>query len=138
MIPRIRWVSFAVLVLLTVASACLAAEGESAYKPGKGGAVMRTKLRHLTKGSIVDKTFKSGERFENVDVERRKKQYLYKEGEEFVFMDNETYDQIQVTKELLGDGNFGGSYMKPDADMARIWQVAVEETREVIGGNWEK
>jgi creatinine amidohydrolase len=41
-------------------------------------------------------------------------------------------------KELLADGNFGGSYMKPDADMARIWQVAIEETREVIGGNWKK
>jgi creatinine amidohydrolase len=41
-------------------------------------------------------------------------------------------------KALLGDGNFGGSYLKPDADMARIWQVAVEETREVIAGNWEK
>jgi len=74
------------------------------HKPGKGGAVMRTKLRHLTKGSIVDKTFKSGEKFENVDVERRKKQYLYPEGDTYVFMDLETYDQIHVTKELLGDG----------------------------------
>jgi elongation factor P len=74
------------------------------HKPGKGGAVMRTKLRHLEKGTLVERTFKSGEKFENVDVERRKKQYLYKEGEEFVFMDNETYDQVHVSKELLGEG----------------------------------
>ncbi|MFH1367905.1 MAG: elongation factor P [Elusimicrobiota bacterium] len=74
------------------------------HKPGKGGAVMRTKLRHLKKGSIVDKTFKSGEKFDTVDTERRKKQYLYKEGEEYVFMDMETYDQVHVSKELLGEG----------------------------------
>lgn len=73
------------------------------HKPGKGGAVMRTKMRHLKKGGIIDRTFKSGEKFDTVDVERRKKQYLYKDGEAFVFMDMETYDQIHVQKETLGD-----------------------------------
>lgn len=95
------------------------------HKPGKGGAVMRTKLRHLKKGSIIDRTFKSGEKFENVDVERRKKQYLYKEGEEFVFMDNETYDQVHVSKELLGEG------YKFLTENLEVWAVFMEG--ELVG-----
>jgi elongation factor P len=73
------------------------------HKPGKGGAVMRTKLKHLRKGSIVDRTFKSGEKFANVDVERRKKQYLYADTENFHFMDLETFDQITFPKEKLAE-----------------------------------
>jgi elongation factor P len=73
------------------------------HKPGKGGAVMRTKLKHLRKGSIVERTFKSGERFEAVDIIRRKKQFMYSAGDEFHFMDVETFDQITMTREKLGD-----------------------------------
>ena len=74
------------------------------HKPGKGGAVMRTKMKHLRKGSIVERSFKSGERFPDVSLERHKKQFLYSAGAEYHFMDMATYDQASFTKEKLGDG----------------------------------
>ncbi|MDR0820773.1 MAG: elongation factor P [Endomicrobium sp.] len=72
------------------------------HKPGKGGAVMRVKLKHLKKGSIIERTFKSGEKFEALTITRQKKQFLYKEGNNFNFMDMNTYEQITVQPELLG------------------------------------
>ncbi|MDR1400822.1 MAG: elongation factor P [Endomicrobium sp.] len=72
------------------------------HKPGKGGAIMRVKLKHLKKGSIIERTFKSGERFETLNVTRQKKQFLYKEGKNYSFMDINTYDQITVPQEILG------------------------------------
>ncbi len=72
------------------------------HKPGKGGAVMRTKMRHLRKGSIIERTFKSGERFEGVSLEKHKKQYLYKAGDQYHFMDMETYEQMDYSAEVLG------------------------------------
>lgn len=73
------------------------------HKPGKGGAVMRVKLRHLKKGGTIERTFKSGEKFEALSVTRQKKQFLYKEGEKYNFMDMNTYEQISVEPEFLGD-----------------------------------
>jgi elongation factor P len=73
------------------------------HKPGKGGAVMRVKLRHLKKGGTIERTFKSGEKFEALSVTRQKKQFLYKEGVNFNFMDMNTYEQITVKPELLGE-----------------------------------
>jgi len=73
------------------------------HKPGKGGAVMRVKLRHLKKGGTIERTFKSGEKFEALSVSRQKKQFLYKEGENFNFMDMNTYEQISVEPELIGE-----------------------------------
>ncbi|MDR0617399.1 MAG: elongation factor P [Endomicrobium sp.] len=73
------------------------------HKPGKGGAVMRVKLRHLKKGGTIERTFKSGEKFDTLSVTRQKKQFLYKEGENFNFMDMNTYEQITVSPELLGN-----------------------------------
>lgn len=72
------------------------------HKPGKGGAVMRTKLRNIRSGAIIERTFKAGEKFESVDLERKKKQYLYSAGENLVFMDMETFEEIQVPKSKLG------------------------------------
>ncbi|GHT66058.1 elongation factor P [Endomicrobiia bacterium] len=72
------------------------------HKPGKGGAVMRVRLRHLKKGGTIERTFKSGEKFESLSVTRQKKRFLYKEGMNFNFMDMNTYEQISVTTELLG------------------------------------
>lgn len=74
------------------------------HKPGKGGAVMRTKMRHLRRGGIIERTFKSGERFESVSLERHKKQFLYVAGQEYHFMDMETYEQINFPKDKLGSG----------------------------------
>lgn len=72
-------------------------------KPGKGGAFVRTTLKNLRTGRVLDNTFRSGEGVEVVRVERRKYQYLYKESGGFVVMDNETYEQLTISEELLGD-----------------------------------
>lgn len=72
------------------------------HKPGKGGAVMRTKMKHLRKGSIIERTFKSGERFEEVSLEKHKKQFLYAAGQEYAFMDMESFEQISFPKDKLG------------------------------------
>ena len=87
------------------------------HKPGKGGAVMRTKMRHLRKGSIVERTFKSGEKFDKVDVERRKKQFLYADTE-FHFMDLETYDQVSLAKDQIGDL---AGYLKENLEVTAIY-----------------
>jgi elongation factor P len=72
-------------------------------KPGKGGAFVRTTLKNVRTGSTVDKTFRAGEKVMRAMVDKRDMQYLYKDGTDFVFMDNETYDQRNVTPETLGD-----------------------------------
>lgn len=72
-------------------------------KPGKGGAFVRTKLKNLVKGTVVEKTFRAGEKVEDVRVERRPMQYLYDEGDSVVFMDQETYDQEHISKDVIGD-----------------------------------
>lgn len=73
------------------------------HKPGKGGAVMRTKLKNVRSGSIIERTFKAGEKFESVDLERKKKQYIYSAGDDLVFMDLETYEEIRIPKSKLGE-----------------------------------
>ncbi len=70
-------------------------------KPGKGNAFVRTKLKNLTNGRVVDNTFPAGQKIQDVRVERRKYQYLYDDAERFYFMNNETYEQIDILKEML-------------------------------------
>ncbi len=72
-------------------------------KPGKGPAFVRTTLKQIPSGKIVDKTFNAGTKVETANVDRRTMQYLYKEGEDFVFMDMETYDQFPLGPGLVGD-----------------------------------
>ncbi|OGS25148.1 MAG: elongation factor P [Elusimicrobia bacterium RIFOXYB2_FULL_50_12] len=72
------------------------------HKPGKGGAVMRTKMKHLRTGSIIERSFKSGERFGDVSLEKHKKQFLYHDGDNYHFMDTENFEQIHFPKEKLG------------------------------------
>jgi elongation factor P len=72
-------------------------------KPGKGGAFVRTKLRRIEDGSVLDKTFRAGEKFRPVRTESRKMQYLYDSGDAAVFMDSRDYEQIEVPSEALGD-----------------------------------
>ena len=71
-------------------------------KPGKGGAFIRTKLKNLSSGSVIDKTFRSGEKLGKPDLEEKKMQFLYSSGEEHYFMDSETYEQTFLTDEQLG------------------------------------
>ncbi|MBN1638269.1 MAG: elongation factor P [Ignavibacteriales bacterium] len=73
-------------------------------KPGKGGAFVRTTLKNLRTGRVLENTFRSGESVEIVRVERRKYQYLYKEAGGLVLMDNETYEQVTVPEDFFGEG----------------------------------
>jgi elongation factor P len=72
-------------------------------KPGKGGAFVRTKLKSLLTGKVLDQTFRSGEKVKKPDLMERPMQYLYREGNSFCMMDNETYEQIMLTEEQMGE-----------------------------------
>ncbi len=72
-------------------------------KPGKGGAFVRTKLKNLDTGSVVDKTFRAGEKMQRVHTETKSVQYLYDAGEEVVFMDEATYEQLSLPRETVED-----------------------------------
>jgi len=72
-------------------------------KPGKGPAFVRTKLKGVTSGKVVEITFRSGEKMEEVRLERRDYQYLYSNGEMFTFMNTETYEQVELPQDTLGD-----------------------------------
>ncbi len=72
-------------------------------KPGKGGAFVRTKLKNVLSGKVVDRTFNAGTKVETATVDKRDMQYLYKDGEDFVFMDSSTYDQMHIGAATVGD-----------------------------------
>lgn len=72
-------------------------------KPGKGGAFVRTKIKNLVTGRVLDQTFRSGERVKRPDLVEREMQYLYREGNDFYLMDNETFEQVTLTAEQMGD-----------------------------------
>ncbi len=76
------------------------------FKPGKGGAMVRTKLRNILNGRIVDNTFRSGEKVERPDLETRDMQFLYRDGEDLLFMDMTTYEQLTMKAEAT-DGKAG-------------------------------
>ncbi len=72
-------------------------------KPGKGPAFVRTKLKHVLSGKVVDKTFNAGVKVETANVDKREMQFLYRDGDDFVFMDTVSYDQINVSSTTVGD-----------------------------------
>ena len=72
-------------------------------KPGKGSAFVRTKIRNVMTGATIEKTFTPSEKFEEASIDRKEMQYLYNDGELFHFMDVETYDQIAINKDQIGD-----------------------------------
>ena len=94
-------------------------------KPGKGAAFVRSKLKNVVTGQVVEKTFRAGEKVAKAMLDRREMQYLYQEGNEYVLMDNENYEQIQVSKEAIGDGV---KYLKENM----VVQVMMHEGR-IIG-----
>ncbi|NLX84756.1 MAG: elongation factor P [Synergistaceae bacterium] len=75
----------------------------SHHKMGRGGAIVRTKLRNLETGSSVEQSFKSGERFERIVFDERPAHYQYKDGDDYVFMDMESFDQVYLSEDILGD-----------------------------------
>ena len=73
------------------------------HKPGKGGAVVRTKLRNVASGAVVERTFRADEKVDQAVVDKREMSYLYHDGTHFVFMDSQTYDQLSVEEDEIGD-----------------------------------
>ena len=92
-------------------------------KPGKGGAFVRTKLKNVRTGAVIERTFRADERVEQAIVEKREMQYLYRDGTDYVFMDTVSYDQVQVGPSSLGDA---ANYLK-EGDTA-VLQRYGEET----------
>ena len=74
-------------------------------KPGKGAAFTRTKVKNLLTGAVLERNFRSGEKFEPANVETKTMQYLYKDADSFVFMDTSTYDQVQIPDSTIGDAS---------------------------------
>jgi elongation factor P len=72
-------------------------------KPGKGQALYKCKLRHLIRTTVIDRTYRSGDSLEAADIEEIQAQYLYRQGDQFVFMENETYEQYELSAETVGD-----------------------------------
>jgi elongation factor P len=78
-------------------------------KPGKGGSFVRTKLKNARTGAVIDRTYRGDEKLEQAVIDKREMQYLYTDGDQYVFMDNETYDQMSTPRVALGEA---ASYVK--------------------------
>jgi elongation factor P len=83
-------------------------------KPGKGGAFVRTRLKNVRSGAVLEKTFRAGEKMEQAILDRRPMNYLYNQDDEYFFMDMETFDQISVPRALLGDSV---KYLKEETEV---------------------
>jgi elongation factor P len=103
-------------------------------KPGKGGAFVRTKLRNMKTKAVVEKTFRADEKVEQAVIDKREMQYLYRDGEQYVFMDNSTYDQRHVDTSSLGDA---ATYLKEgdSAVLPAAVELTVTETEPGIQGD---
>lgn len=87
-------------------------------KPGKGGAFVRTKFRNVLSGRVIEKTFRSGEKFEEARVEEQPWQYLYHDGDFYHFMNNQNYEQLEVGEDIIGDG---AKWMKENVDVGLLF-----------------
>lgn len=94
-------------------------------KPGKGAAFVRAKMRNLCTGAVVERTFNAGERLPKARIDRREMQYLYESDGMYVFMDNESFEQLELTKETLGNAL---NFLKENMDV----KIMIYETR-VLG-----
>ena len=88
-------------------------------KPGKGGAFVRTKLKKVLTGAVLDKTFRAGEKVNDVRLETRVMQYLYADGELYYFMDTKSYEQFPVSKTVLGDQVL---YLKENIEVSGLFR----------------
>ena len=115
-------------------------------KPGKGGAFVRTTLKNVRTGASLDKTFRAGEKVEQAVVDKREMQYLYRDGNDFVFMDNQSYDQLHVPPAAIGsaanyivDGSTVVMQMYRDeiigTDMAASVELTIADTEPGIQGD---
>lgn len=96
-------------------------------KPGKGGAFVRTKLKSLKTKSVLEKTFRSGEKIEVPNIEEKEMQYLYKDKDRYIFMDNQTYEQISVAEDQLGGSQ---NYLRENINVTLLFhnKVPIEAT----------
>jgi elongation factor P len=115
-------------------------------KPGKGGAFVRSRLRNLDSGAVVDKTFRAGEKFPRVHTEVKEVQYLYDAGDEVVFMDTDTYEQFSLSNSSVADAL---PYLEPSSSVQMLWvdgrpagiqlpsavELAVAETEPGVRGD---
>jgi elongation factor P len=115
-------------------------------KPGKGGAFVRTKLRNLKTKAVIERTFRADERVEQAVIEKKEMQYLYQDGEHYVFMDNTTYDQLSLSNDeiseasdYLREGNSAIVQMYGDTvvglDLPAAVELDVSETEPGIQGD---
>jgi elongation factor P len=115
-------------------------------KPGKGGAFVRTKLKNLRTGAVVERTYRADEKLEQAIIDKREMQFLYRDGAEYVFMDTGTYEQIQVPRDVLGDAaNFltegKGVYLQMHGtdivgvDLPAAVELSVSETEPGLQGD---
>ena len=115
-------------------------------KPGKGAAFVRAKIRNLCNGSISERTFNPGEKFPKAHIDRRNMEYLYENDGSYIFMDNETFEQSELTKEAIGNGlNFLKENMTVNivfyqgrilgVDLPNVVELAVVETEPGIKGD---
>ena len=93
-------------------------------KPGKGPAFVRSKLRNLKNGATIDKTWRAGEKVEQAILDRRKMQYLYRDGNNYILMDNKTYEQISISQEKVGEAT---DYLKENT----VVEVSLYEEKPV-------
>lgn len=87
-------------------------------KPGKGGAFVRSKLKNIRSGAVIDKTFRAGEKMEQAVVERKPMQYLYNQDDEYILMDMDSFDQITVAHEIIGDQQ--AKYLKENTEVTAV------------------
>lgn len=83
-------------------------------KPGKGAAFVRSKLKNIKTGGVIEKTFRAGEKIPRAHIDRREMQYLYNSGDQYTMMDLETYEQLNITEEQLGDAK---KYLKENIEL---------------------
>jgi elongation factor P len=115
-------------------------------KPGKGGAFVRTKLKNVRSGAVLERTYRADEKLEQAIIDKREMQYLYTDGDEYVFMDNSTYDQLQVAGVALGEAQkflkegdsavlqlYGGEIV--GVDLPAAVELAVTETEPGLQGD---
>lgn len=87
-------------------------------KPGKGGAFVRTKFKNFLTGRVLEKTFRSGEKFEEARIEEQRWQFLYSDGTQYHFMDHDTYEQLAVNADVVGDAAL---WMKENSDVSLMF-----------------
>ena len=91
-------------------------------KPGKGNAFVRTKLRDIQTGKVVEKKFNAGAKIELIRIDAKAMQYLYKDGDSYIFMDSQTYDQINILPEIIGDKI---NFLKPGQNVNILFDGAL-------------